>query len=658
MKRHFLILLVSLSIFFCGSQILFLQSSHALERGVGITKDALPDALKEVEIQKSFIGSKTREVGSIQALTGNAIVVHGDPAEAYFALPGDRIYENDRIFTIDDSRCRLKFIDENVITMGANTEIGVKEIVADLKLGEKKSLFSMTKGKAMFYALKMFRYRKATMNVETVTAVVGVRGTKFGIEVRKEREGNLASRPIYLADASDRGWIRLVQNRGGEGFETTVYGFDGDVAVTSITDNTTQTVTPGENITVGPRGAGPVTVTPPMIARQFQSDTEAPPPDTGDEGDSGGSPEGAEDANQDGQGEDAGSDAGDGETADEDGDDSSDAGDGIKPTDDAGIAPPAIVNNVAQDMNALNVETQEDPLADTPAVETQEAPLTDPKTNASGTSVGYLSGMLTNSPNSSQPTLEEVFVSTTRQDFDGDYTVWARGIRNPDADYFRGGDSESGLGDAYAKWAVFASGTKNTGSLDNHPITHNELGSYTSGNATYLEWGDWLVIKAFTIDGTEYKINHKGHYIFGQDTGATELATLTNTNASYSGGAEGTYWTSSGGVGMSTVYPSSFNCNVNFVTDEISNFQFNVSGEGYSASILSGSGTIQSDGTFSITTGTWTLGTPTSSTTPYYKSAHGSLYNVGSSTAQAIGGAWGMYESNGEGATGIFHGQQ
>ncbi|NQU03599.1 MAG: FecR domain-containing protein, partial [Syntrophaceae bacterium] len=365
MKRHFLILLFTLSVFFCVSQILSPQSGHALERGAGITEEALPDTLKEVEIKKSFIGSKAREVGSIQTLTGSAIVAHGDLAEAYFALPGDKIYEKDRIFTLSNTRCRLKFIDENVITMGANAEIGVEEIVADLGLGEKKSLFSMTKGKAMFYALKMFRYRKATMDVQTVTAVIGVRGTKFGIEVRQEKEGNLASRPLYLADASDNGWIRLVQNANSDTV-TTVFSFDGQVSVTSTVDNRTQTVAPGQMLSSTTRGSGVVQTTPPQVSRQFQSDTEAPhPPEeetTKESGtEKGESPEGTEEAKQDDQEET--------ET-----DDSPAETDETTPMEE--IATTTVnTTDLAQQQTSHIVETKEDPIKD-------------PRTNASGTDVG------------------------------------------------------------------------------------------------------------------------------------------------------------------------------------------------------------------------------------------------------------------------------
>ena len=240
MKRHLLVLAVTLSVFLCGPRISLLQPAHALERGAGITQEALPDELRGVEIQRSFVASAAREVGSIETLTGSVIVAHGNGTQAYFALPGDTIYEKDRVFTLVDSRCRLKFIDNNAIAMGADTDIRIDEIVRNLGLAEKKSHFFMKKGKAMFYALKTLRYRKTTMEVRTPTAVAGVRGTKFGIEVGEERKGSLASRPIYLADASESGWLRLAQN-ARDGSTTYIFVFNGQVYAVSYTHLTLPT---------------------------------------------------------------------------------------------------------------------------------------------------------------------------------------------------------------------------------------------------------------------------------------------------------------------------------------------------------------------------------------------------------------------------------
>jgi len=104
-----------------------------------------------------------------------------------------------------------------------------------------------------------------------------------------------------------------------------------------------------------------------------------------------------------------------------------------------------------------------------------------------------------------------------------------------------------------------------------------------------------------------------------------------------------------------------FTCTVDFDTDQISVFKMDIQGGGKGAHIEFGSGTIQSDGTFSVTNGLWSLGVLGSETAPDYKTANGSLYGgnrAGVDAAKGIGGVWGMYKTNGEGATGMFHGSR
>ena len=97
-----------------------------------------------------------------------------------------------------------------------------------------------------------------------------------------------------------------------------------------------------------------------------------------------------------------------------------------------------------------------------------------------------------------------------------------------------------------------------------------------------------------------------------------------------------------------------FNCGVNFDTDAISNFNVNVSGNGHSAAIENASGAFGSSH-FNIdnTTGTWKLNGAAVAGTA--KGAHGSLYGP---NGEYIGGAWGIYKDNTNGAAGIFQGKK
>ena len=602
MKLRIFIIFVVLTFLSGGSQTLLGQEGATPDRGNTAPADMLPDELQGLDIKDYFVSADAREAGIIQTMIGHVAVVHEDSNQVYFAAPGDKIFEKDVIFTLKESRCRLKFLDDNLITMSENTNVGVKEFITNLKLKEKKSVFSMVRGKAMFYALKLFKYRKASILVETPTAIAGVRGTKFGVAVRKVKVEPVASKPVYLADASGSGQIYLAR-ANPTGTETIVYAFDGEIQVYSPVDKTTQSLQPGEKLALTETGAGIVDITPPSEARQFESSTEAP------------APEGEE-----GVAEKEKTDEGEAEIESK------------AETGEEGIEEePVDTTDVTQEQVTQESEKPSDPV-------------TDPGTNASGTKVGYFSGMLTNQSDSR---LEEIFVSTKRQDFDTP-DIWARGSKDPSTDYIRAlNDVEgSGLDNPYAKWVVFNSGSESSVDLGtNNPISHAELGN----RGSYLEWGYWTMPDSVTIDNKTYLIDNRGYYIFGDDTSSMPTA----GSATYSGDAYGTYWTSSGGVSMGVdLNEGEFTCKVDFATDTISDFDMQVrdtpTDASYTASILDGTASINADGTFSITNGDWRLkGTP-----PDHKMCHGSFYGT---DADYIGGAWGMYKGT-EGAVGIFEG--
>jgi hypothetical protein len=161
-----------------------------------------------------------------------------------------------------------------VISVGDNTKISVTKFIDDKKTQEKHASFNMLKGKVMFYTMRLFRYKTATMTVDTPTAIAGVRGTKFGVEVASlKEETDTAGKPVYLADASDRAFIHLAQANPPTGSVTNVHAFDGNLYVTNTTTNQTQSISTGQSTSSTPAGLGPVVSTPPGVAQQFQQST-------------------------------------------------------------------------------------------------------------------------------------------------------------------------------------------------------------------------------------------------------------------------------------------------------------------------------------------------------------------------------------------------
>lgn len=605
MNRRIPVALIAILMFLllCGWQA---RVGFAAEnRGLAAPANLLPKELKDVSVKDTFIPSATKEAGVIQTVMAHVVVARGDLGQAYFAANGDKLYEQDTIFTLKDSKCRLKLLNDDIITIGDNSRLAVKEVAGNRSTPEKKSTMALVRGKAMFYAIRLLNHKSLIMTVESPTAVAGVRGTKFGMEVIEENTKALGTLPLLLADASaDWGRHLILAQAGPQPVITTaVHGFDGTVAVTSSTTGATTTVGAGQSITTTPQGMGTLMPTPPQISQRFQTATDVPPP-AGNGTSSGGTTGGTGTA-QGGQGQTG----------------------GAAPANTAGATqPPATTppvvdtSSVTQNQNTTVVEQKAKP-TDT---------VTDPKTNVSGTHVGYFTGLLS----SSAGTLEEVFISQTRQNMDGD--AWARGLKAPDKDFMRvyGGGNFGGT--PTQKWVDFDSGTKSPGALST-AITHGIIGENND-----MEWG-WATIPAFTVDGINYAVDNRAYYLLGTNTPTLDGFSGT---ARYSGNAYGTYWTAAGGVNMT----GSFSCDVSLASSvgNVSGFALDVSGSGAEAHISGATGTIGSDASFTLSGGAWSL----NGVTPDQTSASGSLY---SKYASYVGGVWGMSTAN-AGAVGNYQG--
>ena len=171
------------------------HGAHAIQR------DAMPEDLRSLKIEDEYVPTGFPEVGIIHALEGNMVVVHRSNREAFLGRQGDTIHENDEVYTLPGARCRLKFSNEDVMSLAPETRFGVDSYTAQRESGEKASTFKMLKGKAMFYAMRLFRFKKTMFQVKTPTAVIGVRGTKFGVHVYQVEDERADRRGILVADS-------------------------------------------------------------------------------------------------------------------------------------------------------------------------------------------------------------------------------------------------------------------------------------------------------------------------------------------------------------------------------------------------------------------------------------------------------------------------
>jgi hypothetical protein len=564
-------------------------------RGVSVPPERLPKELRDLSPRDYFVQSAQEKVGVIHALEGKVIVIHETTGEAYFAMAGDPVHEKDTLITLSDSKCRIRFVDEDLVTMAPETRFSVEDFEDQREEGRKRSLFKMIKGKAMFYAMRLFRYKDTRFTVATPTNTIGVRGTKFGAHVYYLNEGT-ADRGVRVADI--RGGIApyLAQAATGRSF-TDCFSEDG------VLDVDGQTVAPGQMFS---GRTGQVIPTPPEVIRSFQQETEirtdgatSPGPDQG----------GAE----------------------------KEAASPPPPAAVTGGVAPLVADIQANITNVVQLQTVQE------VEKENEQPEHKPRKD-----IGYFAAMLTSTHGSGY--LKDVFIQ-----FD-DHVQYENGVAKgmglaDSGSYIEGkavGVSDTAPGLSRINLGV---------SGDSGDLGSTRLIQDTSiGSNDYMKWGYWTMTELVTIGTEDYYINNKAYYLIGQAT--DNLDRVRNLgNVTYSGSAWGTFWSAAGGADMSGSFNTKVNFNSGALTDF--NLSVSGGGRSASISGAGGNiyeyGNLANNSCshFDIdhASGEWKL----DGVAPVYKAAQGTLYGP---NGEHIGGVWGMYGNSSEGAAGIFQGSR
>jgi hypothetical protein len=233
----------------------------------------LPRELKNITIDKNFLDSKDKEVAAIKSIEGTVVVERPETKQAYFAANGDKLFEKDIIYTLKKSRCKFQLTTEDTVSQGENTRINIKDFSDNRENKSKSSVFGMIRGMAMFSTVRVSRYLQQSMQVETPTAVSGVRGSKFGVQVKAATGKSSASMPVLVADISDNGFIYLAVIAKTDTV-TIVHGLEGKVEVKSKKDDKIQFLNPGESIEATFKGLGKIFETPAKVINQFMDSVD------------------------------------------------------------------------------------------------------------------------------------------------------------------------------------------------------------------------------------------------------------------------------------------------------------------------------------------------------------------------------------------------
>jgi hypothetical protein len=123
--------------------------------------------------------AKKVQVGTVQELAGRATITHQGETKSVVVRKDMPIYQNDEIKTMPGGKVRILLLDESVISVASGTKLIISEYVFSPEKKERRGLLKVMWGKVKCVVNDLSGYRTKKFNVNTETAVIGVRGTEF-----------------------------------------------------------------------------------------------------------------------------------------------------------------------------------------------------------------------------------------------------------------------------------------------------------------------------------------------------------------------------------------------------------------------------------------------------------------------------------------------
>lgn len=127
------------------------------------------------------ISSASAQIARIKHSAGNAAVERGSARLP--ATVGRQLLAGDRLVTGKDGRISLTFIDNTRFSVGPNSRIAVSQFDYDRTRQRGTFVTEVDRGSLAVVSGKIAKSGKDSMKVRTPNSLLGVRGTRFIVEV-------------------------------------------------------------------------------------------------------------------------------------------------------------------------------------------------------------------------------------------------------------------------------------------------------------------------------------------------------------------------------------------------------------------------------------------------------------------------------------------
>lgn len=121
------------------------------------------------------------QIGQITSASGTASIVRG--GNRLPARSGEPVFQSDVIETGGDGNVGLTFTDNSRFSVGAGSQLALQQFQFDTRTQRGSMTAALQQGTLAVTSGLITHNTPGAMHISTPTAILGVRGTTFGVEV-------------------------------------------------------------------------------------------------------------------------------------------------------------------------------------------------------------------------------------------------------------------------------------------------------------------------------------------------------------------------------------------------------------------------------------------------------------------------------------------
>ena len=122
-------------------------------------------------------------VGRLTQVEGRVDILRGGQLPAIPVKVNDGVQTGDVLRTKSMSKAQITFIDNSTLTISPESRVGIEAYMFDSAQNKRNAVVQLFQGLAQVAVSKIFKAAEPDFVVKTQTAIMGVRGTDFGVRI-------------------------------------------------------------------------------------------------------------------------------------------------------------------------------------------------------------------------------------------------------------------------------------------------------------------------------------------------------------------------------------------------------------------------------------------------------------------------------------------